>query len=126
MAQLNITRGTTYVLGYQHQIDGVDAPLTDCTLYFTVKTEEYDSTLADTTAVILKTLTNPDFTDAAAGYTVITLDDTDTAYSDGTTDFLNPTLDYYYDIRVKESDGSTYLRDSGKVKLSGTPTNRNI
>lgn len=124
MATLNVTRGTTYAFGYQHQINGVNAPLTGCTLYFTVKDAEYDSTLLDSTAYIIKTLTT--FTTPLTGYTNVELSDIETAYKAGTTTFLDPNISYTYDIRVKEASGKTFKRDEGKVRLDGSPTNRNI
>ena len=123
---LSITRGTTYNLGYQHQTDGENASLEGCTLYLTVKTAEYDSDAIDSSAVIKKTLTDADFTDAANGYTVIKLTDLDTAYKTGTTEYIDPGLDYIYDIRVKEANGYTYKRFEGDVTFDGSPTNRNV
>lgn len=114
MGQLKINRGTTFAINYQHQHDGEDEPLTGATVFFTMKSDEYDSDSDDSDAAVKKTIT--DHTDAAAGQTTIEIEPADTAN-------LEPGK-YFYDIRVKEADGRIFKVDEGTVKLDGSPTNR--
>ena len=114
MATLKINRGTTYLISYNHQHDGVTEPLTGATVFFTVKTTEYSSDTDDSDAVISKTITS--HVDAAAGETEIEIEPDDTAT-------LTPGT-YFYDVIVKESDDRIYKVDEGKIKLDGSPTNR--
>jgi hypothetical protein len=126
MATLKMTRGTTYTMGYTHRIDGVVAPLTGCTLYFTVKDKEWDDDGTDASAYIVKTLVDADFTDPANGYTILELTDQQTMYKNGTSERLDPKKKYWYDIRVKEANGKTSKRSEGNVLLDGSATNRNV
>lgn len=113
MATLKINRGTTYIIGYQHQHDGTAEPLTGATVFFTVKSNEFDTDASDATAVIAKTVAS--HTNAAAGETEIELTPTDTYKTPGR---------YFYDLRVKESNGRVYKVDEGTIKIDGSPTNR--
>jgi hypothetical protein len=115
MGKLKITRGTSYTITYQHQHDGAAYPLTGATLYFTVKSAQFDTDAADAAALIAKTVTS--FTNAAGGIHTLTLSPTDTYLTPGT---------FYYDIRVAESGGNEYMTDSGTVTITGSPTNRNV
>ena len=114
MAKLNINRGTTYSRTLNYSVDGVATSLVGSTVRFTMKTAEYDSDTADTSAVVQKDITNG----TSLGVATITLDPADTAT-------LTPGK-YYYDIKVDvDSDGATvYKVDEGTVKLDGSPTNR--
>lgn len=112
MAQLKISRGTTYSINYTFQRNGVAASLVGATVRFTVKSTEYSADANDTDAAIVKNITNG----TADGSAVITINPTDTA-------LLTPTK-YFYDIKVKLPDGEVYKTDEGTIKLDGSPTNR--
>jgi len=114
MANLKITRGTTFVITVNYEKDGVPTSLVGATVRFTMKTDEWDTDLDDSEASLLKNITDGD----ADGVATITIDPSDTAT-------LEPN-DYRYDIKVDEaSDGVTvYKIDEGKIKLDGSPTNR--
>ena len=111
MAQLNVNRGTTYTLGYQHQHDGINHTLVGATVRFTVKDKEYDGSMDDSTALVKKDVAGDE-----NGYAVIVLSPTDTAN-------LTPGK-LFYDIKVKEASGSVFKMDEGKIKIDGSPTNR--
>lgn len=112
MATLVVNRGTTYTIGVAYSKDGVPTTLVGATVRFTVKTEEFDSNVTDSDALVLKNVTNGD----AEGNATITIDPVDTA----TTEPGN----YFYDIKVEEAGGDIYKIDEGKFKLDGSPTNR--
>lgn len=112
-----IDRGTEYTIGYQHQHNGEPYPLTDCTLYFTMKPVEYDSNLTDTSAVATRTLTT--FADAASGVASITLSDVETQ--------LDPSVTYYADIKVEEPGRVGAIKTfEAKFTVDGSATNRNL
>ncbi len=115
--KISIFRGRTYPMTYAHT-DSTGAPvsLVGCTVYFTVKQSEYDTSADDGTAAIKKTITS--HTDAAAGLTAWTIDDSDT--------YIDPQK-YHFDVIVEDSNGyaeppSLY----GDFIVKGTPTNRNV
>lgn len=112
MSKLKINRGTTYVITFNYQKDGVATTLVGATVRFTVKTSEYDSSTDDSTAVVSKDVTDGD----SAGVATITIDPADTAT-------LTPGK-YYYDIKVEEAGGDIYKTDEGTIQLDGSPTNR--
>lgn len=113
-SKLTITRGTTYNLTFYYQDStGAALSLTGATVFFTVKSAEYDTDATDTTALIEKTVTS--HTDAAGGISTIALTPTDTYVTPG---------NYYYDIRVKDVDGNIYKMIEGRVVIDGSPTNR--
>ncbi len=58
MATLNINRGTTYIRTGTYSVDGVLTSLVGATILFTVKSSEYDSDATDTTAAIIKNITD--------------------------------------------------------------------
>lgn len=118
MANLKVNRGTTYIIHYQHQHDSVTAALTGCTVYFTLKSAEYDTDADDSDALVAKTLiqANGDIPDHLVGAV-------DIEVLPGDTDTLTPGK-YHYDIKVKESDNRVYKVDEGTIKLDGSPTNR--
>ena len=118
MAKLAVNRGTTFKLTVNYLVNGVATTLVGATLFFTVKSTEYDSDLTDASAVLQKTKTTYVATgdNAAAGIAVITINPTDTqSVAPGT---------YVYDIRVKNAAGEIYKLDEGKLVLDGSPTNR--
>lgn len=114
MANLNINRGTTYSRTVNYSVNGVPTTLVGATVRFTIKTVEYDSDVTDSTAVVIKNITNG----TSGGVATITINPTDTAT-------LAPG-NYFYDIKVDVlSNGATiYKIDEGKIKLDGSPTNR--
>lgn len=116
-SKLTLYRGRTYDFAYAHTDTAGDAvPLTGCTVYFTVKADKYDSDISDTSAPIKKTVTS--HTDAAAGLTAWTIDDTDTYIEPGK---------YYFDVIVEDAGGHAEPPSlNGEVNVIGTPTNRNI
>ena len=115
--RLKINRGTTYSRTVTYQSNGVTTPITGATVYFTVKPTEYDAITTDTTAVVSKTLSNLSDSNAAAGIAVITLLPADTAT-------IDPSIDYYYDIKIKLASGAVYKLDEGNITFDGSPTNR--
>lgn len=112
MANLKINRGTTYVITFNYQKDGVAETLVGATVRFTVKTAEYSTDATDSDATIVKNITTGD----SAGVATITIDPADTAT-------LTPGK-YYYDIKVEEAGGDIYKTDEGTIKLDASPTNR--
>lgn len=120
MAKLEITRGTTYSRTLTYKKNGVVTPLTGMTVFFTVKPAEYDANTTDSSASITKTLADLDDANAAEGIAVITIDPADSA-------LLDPEGEYFYDIKVKETDGPPpviYKVDEGTIVFDGSPTNR--
>ena len=118
MAKLSVNRGTTFNITVNYKTNGVATTLVGATLFFTVKSAEFDTDLTDASAVLQKTKTTYVSTgdDAANGVAVITILPTDTqAVTPGT---------YIYDIRVKNAAGAIYKLDEGKLVLDGSPTNR--
>ena len=107
-----MARGTTYSIGYQHQINGVNSTLVGATVRFTVKTVEFDDSTDDSTALVTKNVTTGD----SSGAATITINPADT----GT---ITPGK-YYYDIKVEGVDGSIYKMAEGRFILDGSPTNR--
>lgn len=114
MATLQINRGTTYSRTLNYSVDGVPTTLVGATVRFTIKTTEYDSDATDSTAVVIKNITNG----TSGGVAVILINPSDTST-------LTPG-NYFYDIKVDvNSNGVTvYKVDEGKIKLDGSPTNR--
>lgn len=113
MAKLKVNRGTTYVITYNHLIDGVATSLVGSTVRFTMKSTEFDTDATDATALIVKDVTSG----TAGGEAIITLTPTNTYQTPGK---------YYYDIKVDvASDGATiYKMDEGTIIIDGSPTNR--
>jgi len=82
MAKIEIYRGTSYPVVYNHTDSaGGAVPLTGKTLYFTVKSDKYDTSATDSTALIKKTVTI--HTDDEAGISGFTLTDVDTYIEPG-------------------------------------------
>lgn len=114
MAVIKINRGTTRTMAFEYRRDGEPRSLVGATLRFTVKATEWDSDADDSTALIRKDIT--EHTDAAAGESEIILTPADTDVTPGK---------YYWDIRVEESTGEIYKVAEGRLKVDGSPTNRN-
>lgn len=112
MATLKISRGTTYSVNVEYSRNGVPATLVGATVRFTMKSTEFDEDATDSTADVLKNVTNG----TSDGLATITLDPVDTAT-------LIPNK-YYYDVKVENADATIYKIDEGTVKLDGSPTNR--
>lgn len=112
MAQLRINRGTTYTLDITYQRNGEAATLVGATVRFTMKMSEFDTSADDSTASVLKNVTDG----TAEGEATISIDPDDTAT-------LTPGK-YFYDIKVEDADNNIYKIDEGTVKLDGSPTNR--
>lgn len=114
MANLNIDRGTTYVITFNYTKAGVATTLVGATVRFTMKTTEYSTDTDDSDASLVKNIT----TGTAGGVATITINPSDTAT-------LAPGK-YFYDIKVDEaSDGATvYKCVEGTIKLDASPTNR--
>lgn len=117
MARITIYRGRTYDFTYDHtDTSGAAVSLVGCTVYFTVKSAEYDSDATDSSALIQKTITV--HTDAAAGLTAWTLDDADT--------YIDPGK-FHFDVIVEDADGHSEPPSLfGDFVVKGTPTNRNV
>jgi hypothetical protein len=115
MADLTLNRKTDEVITFQYYDSDGTTPraLTGATILFTVKPNSYDSDDDDSEAILSKTITS--HTNAAAGQSSITLTDVDTN--------VTPS-NYFYDIKVVESDGKIYKATSGRCLISGSPTNR--
>ena len=109
---LNIPRGTTYTLEVVYKRYGVPASLVGATVRFTMKDVQYDASTDDSTADIKKDVTNGD----ENGNAVITILPADTST-------VVPSS-YYYDVKVQNADDTIYTLDEGKIKLTGSPTNR--
>lgn len=114
MAKLAINRGTTYSRTVNYKVNGVATTLVGATVRFTIKTAEYDSDAADSSALVVKNIT----TGTSGGVATITLNPTDTAT-------LTPNT-YFYDIKVDVHSDATviYKIDEGTIDLDGSPTNR--
>lgn len=116
MAKLSVNRGTTYSRTITYYKDSVLTPLTGMTVFFTMKSAEFDTDAFDTSALIQKTYANLSDANAALGKATVTLLPSDTsAITPGS---------YFYDIKVKESATAIYKVDEGVIKLDGSPTNR--
>lgn len=86
--------------------------LADAVIRFTMKPEQFDADADDSDATVKK-----DITDATAeGEYSITIAPEDT-------DLVEPGK-YYYDVMCEFDDGRIFQVDSGTIKLTGTPTNR--
>lgn len=110
----DINRGTTYTIqGFYTGSDG-STDITGATVFFTIKSEEYDTDSADSSALVLKNITA--FTDAAGGEYAIELDPEDT-------EGITPG-DYYFDVSIKLADDSIHELDEGRVRIDASPRNR--
>lgn len=114
MAKLAINRGTTYTINVQYQKNGVATTLVGATVRFTMKSNEYDTSETDATALVQKDVTSG----TSAGEATIELAPADTAT-------ITPGK-YYYDIKVEEAGGDIYKIAEGTIVLDGSPTNRGV
>lgn len=112
MAKLKINRGTTYIRTGTVRVDGELVNLNGATVAFTVKNVEYDSSVDDSSALIVKNITNGT-TDGKYEITILPTDTINLAPSK-----------YYYDIKVKLTGGEVFKIDEGTITLDGSPTNR--
>jgi len=119
MGKLSVNRGTTFTITLNYQQNSVAATLVGATVYFTVKSAEYDSDLTDAGALLQKVKTTYVATgdNAAGGVAVITLNPADTQA-------IAPSKNYYYDLKVKDASGNIYKVDEGKFVLDASATNR--
>lgn len=116
-ANLSLYRGTTYNFVYNHtDTTGAPVPLTGKTLYFTAKSDKFDTSADDASAIIKKTVTG--HTDAANGVSGFTLNDSDTYVAPGK---------YYFTVLVEDSDGDAEPPSlTGKLTILPQQTNRNV
>lgn len=119
-SKITIDRGVSYDFTYNHTDSaGAAEPLTNKTVYFTVKETEFDSDATDAAAAIKKTITSSEHDDAAGGITSWTLSDTDTYKDPGK---------YFFDVIVE--DETTGLAEPPSLKgnfvIDGHATNRNV
>lgn len=110
---IEINRGTTVYLGVEYTKNKEAASLVDCTVYFTLKGQEYDDSVSDSSAILQKNVTV--HTDPENGRTDIKLTAQDT--------WIKPGV-YNYDIQVKEPNGDVYELVEGTITIDGAPTNR--
>lgn len=101
---LEIRRGDTRIYTLTFSIDEEALPLTDYTVYFTVKRYSW---LTDENASIVKDIT--DHFDAVGGISKITLEPTDT-------EDLDPGI-YLYDIQIKKADGAVVTILNGEFEI---------
>lgn len=115
MADITLARTTDETITFQYyESNGTTIrTLTGATVFFTVKENSFDTSTTDATALITKTVTS--HTDAVLGLTTILLTKAQTT--------VDPNS-YFYDVRVKEVDGSIHLATYGRCIIQGTPTNR--
>lgn len=106
---------TDKTISYQYYEDDgtTQRTLTGATVFFTLKENPHDTDADDSEAVLTKTITS--HSDAPNGQTLIELTDSDTNIAP---------KNYFYDVKVKESDGKIYLATKGRCRVSGSPTNR--
>lgn len=109
-----IVRGTTYPIGGFYKDQNGNTDITGATIYFTMKNQEWDNEMSDSSAVVQKTVTS--FPDATGGQYAIELTPSDTKA-------ITPQT-YNYDIKIKLASGSVFLLVEGRVKVDGSPTNR--
>jgi len=109
--KIEIYRGTATPVIYNHtDSSGAPVPLTNKTLYFTVKAEKHDSSVDDSTAIIKKTITSHTGTiegytlNAATGVSGFYLTDSDTYKDPGK---------YYYVFLVE--DNTTFRTEPPSV-----------
>jgi hypothetical protein len=112
---LTINRGTNYDITLNYKENGSAASIAGATVYFTTKSVESDSFLNDSSEKIMKTVTNHQ--DAPNGISLISLSAIDTYIPAGS---------YFYDVRIKLANGKSYKLVEGKLKIDGSPTNRNV
>ena len=105
-------RTTTYTITHNYT-----GPFLGVTLYFTVKNVQYDADGTDISESILAPKTIAMSGSSAPQTTTITINPADVA------DTVIPG-NYYYDIKVLDTNGDVYLCTSGTFELTASPTNR--
>lgn len=124
-ANIEVYRATSVPFIYNHTDSNGDAvSLEGCTLYFTVKTEKYDTDANDSSAIISKTVSSHTGTisgtelNAAGGVSGFILSDTDTYVEPGK---------YFYTFLVENSDGQAEPPSvMGTFRVLPQQTNRNV
>lgn len=115
---LELWRNTTYEMSYTHT-----EAMTGFTVYFTVKTAEFDTDEPDTAATIKKTITS--FTNATVNGVLVTNAKASWTLSDADM-YITPAT-YFYDLIVEDASGASLPPIfEGKFKVSGHATNRNV
>jgi hypothetical protein len=112
---ITIDRGQTYSGTITITQDGAAKDITGYTIFFTVKknTNDLDDT-DDDKALISKNITS--HTNAAGGISLLSLTTSDTSINPGT---------YFYDIKLKNSEGSwVKYSATDKFTVRGVTTNR--
>lgn len=113
MGKLTYTRGTTYRITHSYT-----APTyLGATLYFTVKTSEFNTDATDVSEAVMTPKTIVMSGSVFPQTTTITIAPTDVATS------VEPG-DYFYSIKVVDSNGDEYVVDSGQFILQAVTTNR--
>lgn len=114
--KITVFRGTSYPVTYNHTDSTGPVSLVGATVYFTVKSDVYDSDAADTSALIKKTITT--HTNAAGGITGWQLSDVDTYIEPGK---------YHFAVLVETPDGRTEPPSIyGDFVVKGQPSNRQV
>lgn len=107
---IEIERGKTFDMSYTHPSD-----MSGGTVYFTVKSREFDTNAEDTDAIIKKDVSSFVNSGTKAEWT---LTDEDTYKTPGK---------FYYDIVYEDSNGESLPASwYGQLKIVGRPTNRNV
>lgn len=113
MGKITYTRGTTYSLTHTYT-----APeYLGVTLLFTVKTIQNDSDASDTTNAVMPPKSVDMSGDSFPQTTVVTINPDDVALT------MAPANNYYYSIKVIDSDGQEFMADQGTFVLNAYPTN---
>lgn len=106
---LELERGKTYDMSYTHP-----ESMAGGTVYFTLKSDEYDTDADDSDALITKNITSFTLGNTKAEWT---LTDANTYITPGK---------YHYDIVFEDSTGESLPASwYGRVEITGRPTNRN-
>jgi hypothetical protein len=109
---LTYPRTTTFTITHEYT-----GPYLGVTLYFTVKSVPYDADNTDVTDAIMTPKTISMTGSTFPQTTVITINPADVA------DTVIPG-NYYYDIKVLDTNSDVYLCTSGSFQLTASPTNR--
>ena len=110
--KLTYPRTTTYTITHEYT-----GPYLGTTLYFTVKSVQYNSDATDVTDSIMTPKNIPMTDTTFPQTTVITINPTDIA------DTVDPG-NYFYDIKVLDTNGDVYLCTTGTFVLTASPNNR--
>jgi hypothetical protein len=113
MGKITYTRGTTLKLTHTYT-----APqYFGASLIFTVKTVQNDSDATDLTNAVMTPKEIPMSGSSFPQTTVIPIAPTDVAIT------MDPSTNYFYSIKVIDSNGDEYMCDSGTFILAAQPTN---